>query len=1013
MGGDHEYGRGDAPGDGSRAYGGGRRGYGSADDQAQQPRGYGERSYGSPAGSESNGDNGAGGGAGGASGGARGYGAPDNGGARGYGSSPRSYDAPVDSHGAYGGNRGSRGGRGAPIPGEVVPPDSAGTRQMPSFPGQPGSGAGEEVGAAPRRSRLEERQAARNGTAEYAPGQERSTRYDRSAIDGRSTRNGAGRRGAGPGGPEGPGGRGPGGRAGNRPTKKTGYHRYFDYPRTGKVGWQQWVPSIKQVCSFVLGGFFLLIGLVAFEYATVQIPSENSIATQQVTSFAYDDGTTFANYGKQNRQNVEISQIPPVMQNAIIAAEDKTFRTNNGISYTGIARSILNDLEGKPLQGGSTLTQQFVKNAYLNQNQTFSRKLDEIFIALKIGKTQSKDWVMQNYLNTVFFGRDSYGIQAASKAWFGKDVSQITDPSEAAFLAAMVNEPTNFSKGWDSGVISSDPQTAAYWQNELKLRWKAVLDNMLGYGLINQADHDKAVGTFPTPAAQASVTGETVEQQQMQTAVSNWIESYAAANPNSGIPSLDKIQSGGYTVVTTFNQNYMNLAQKAVQDSLLSKLHSSNWYDQNLYPALAAVDPTTGELVAFYGGTTQFNWATQGQMQPGSTFKAFTLATAFKQNISPNSYINGDSPWPNMSDPTEVASAKGDPKVTNDDGSHGMIDINTATAASINTAFVRLSNQLGYNNVMQTVNDLGITTKNAQGLEANARLTLGTAAVSPARMADAYSTFADNGSQYPLIMVKEIKTAGGVDWKPPITPKQVLDANVAETVTQTLTHVTHDNDGTGAAAPGESGLSNIAGKTGTSTMDLTTLQQKYPEVFAKTQGGHYDTAATWFNGFTTKLETAVSLSRWITEPNPSAGQPGQPATIQIQAPVDNIENKGFSFGADYPLAIWSDFMKLMQDTKSKFVGDTAFPQPNTSNMTVSNSPTPSTSPSATNSSKAPNPTLSASPSDSASSSATSSPSCSGLAGFLGNCPSGTPNTTASPTTSKTGRPGGGGGGGTG
>jgi membrane peptidoglycan carboxypeptidase len=445
----------------------------------------------------------------------------------------------------------------------------------------------------------------------------------------------------------------------------------------------------------------------------------------------------------------------------------------------------------------------------------------------------------------------------------------------------------------------------------------------------------------------------------------------------------------------------MDLAQQAVQTELLSKLKSSNWYDQNLYPALAAVDPTTGELVAFYGGTTQYNWATQGQVQPGSTFKAFTLATAFKQNISPNSYINGNSPWPDPNNPAEMAFAAGDRPVTNDDGSHGMIDINTATAASINTAFVRLSGQLGYNNVMQTVNALGINSKNAQGLTANARLTLGISAVSPARMADAYSAFADNGAQYPLIEVTEIKSSGsgGVDWKTPMKPNQVLDPNVAETVTQTLTHVTHDSDGTGAAAPGESGLNNVAGKTGTSTMELTTLQKQYPDIYSKTQNGHFDTAATWFNGFTTKLETAVSLSRWITEPNPNANQPGQPPTLQIQAPVDNINNAGFSFGADYPLAIWSDFMKLMQGTGSKFAGDTAFPTPNTTSMMVSGSPTPSASASATasapsnpNTSAPATPTLSPTPSLGPS----SSPSCGGLSSIFGNCPSTGPSSSSSP-----------------
>ncbi len=994
MGGDHEYGRGDASGDGSRAYGDGRRGYGSADNkEAQQPRGYGERGYGAapePAG-----------------GGARGYGAPDNGGSRAYGSGggARGYDAPVDAY-SYGG-RNARGHQ-SPIPGEVVQPDAAGTRQMPGVPGP-----GEAVNGPPRRSRLEERRAARNGTSEYAPDQERSTRYGRSVIDGRSTRNGAGRRGAGlagPGGPGGPGGRGPGGRAGNRPVKKVGYHKYFDYPRTGKDGWRRWMPSIKQVCSFMLAGFFLIIGLVAFEYATVQIPTENSVATQQVSLFTYDDGTTFATYGSnKNRQNVDIKDIPPVMQNAIIAAEDKTFRTNNGISYTGIARSILNDLEGKPLQGGSTLTQQFVKNAYLSQSQTFSRKLDEIFIALKIGKTQSKDWVMQNYLNTVFFGRNSYGIQAAAKSWFGKDANQITDPGEAAFLAALVNQPTNFSKGWDPSVVSSDPQTAAYWQNEMKLRWTAVLNNMLQYGLINQADHDKALTSFPQPVSQQSSTGQTVQQQQMANAVSNWIENYAAENPNSGIPSLQTIESGGYTVTTTFNQHYMDLAQQAVQQQLLSKLKSGNWYDQNLYPALAAVDPTTGELIAFYGGTTQYNWATQGQVQPGSTFKAFTLATAFKQNISPDSYINGNSPWPDPNNPAEMAFAKDDPKVTNDDGSHGLIDLNTATAASVNTAFVRLSGQLGYNNVMQTVNDLGINSKNAQGLTANARLTLGISAVSPARMADAYSAFADNGAQYPLIEVTEIKSSGsgGVDWKTPIKPNQVLDPNVAETVTQTLGHVTHDSDGTGAAAPGDSGLNNIAGKTGTSTMDLTSMQKQYPDIYKYTKNGYFTTAATWFNGYTTKLETAVSLSRWITEPNPNANQPGQPPTLQIQAPVDNINNAGFSFGADYPLAIWSDFMKMMQGTKSKFAGDNPFPTPNIASMTVSGSPAPTASASATASAPSnPNTTAPATPSLSPTPSLgpSSSPSCGGLSSIFGNCPSIGPTSSSSPSKGHGGGP---------
>jgi len=1040
MGGDHEYGRGDASGGGSRSYGGGgRRGYGGGSGQdgaagtpgggadpgygagrerepRQAERGGGSRGYGDAGQDDSgrgdagygggergygaSGSAGSGSGAGNGSGGARGYGQEDaaGGGGRGYGGGgsgggARGYgEAPADP---FGSSRSSRGRQG-PIPGEVVYGDSGsdggasdGTRAMPSFPDEPTRAGEEAVGTAPRRTRSEERQAARNGSAggppetEYAPGQERSSRYGPSAIDGRSTRNGAGRR--------------AGERAAARPAKKTGYHKYFDYPRTGKAGWRHWMPSIKQVSSCMLGGFFLLIGLIAFEYATVQIPTAESIAsTAQVNTFTYDDGTsTIATEGSTNRTNVDISQIPAMMQNAIIAAEDKTFKTNPGISYTGMIRSFINDVEGKPLQGGSTITQEYVKNAYLTQSQTFSRKIDEVFIALKIGKTWTKNQVMQNYLNTIFYGRNAYGIQAGAKVWLGKDINQITDPADAAFMASLVQQPTNFSKGWSA---DEDQATQLYWQTQLKTRWAAVLKNMEAYGTISQADYTAAIAKFPVPATAAS-NSETVDQQQMTQAVKNWIESYQSAHPNDKtMPTLDQIESGhgGYTIVTTFNKKYMALAKQAVTDQLLSKVKgSSSWYNQNLQPAMAAVDPTTGDLIAFYGGTTEFNWAIQGQVQPGSTFKAFTLATAFEQNWSPDSYISGISPWPAPGNATEKAAAAGDRQVTNDGNSPANVTLTTATAQSINTAFVRLSNAVTYKDVMATVNKLGITDKNAQGLSADARLTLGISAVSPARMAAAYSAFANNGSQYPLMEVKEIKNSDGSDWKPNAQPTQVLDPNVAETVTQTLTHVTHDQGATAYGATDQSGLSNIAGKTGTSTMALDTLRTTYPDIYSKTQNGYFTTAAAWFNGYTPKLEAAVAVSRWINEKDPKTGK-----MVAVQAPVDNINGAGFTFGGSVSLPIWSEFMKLMQGTGSKFAGDPGFATPNTSGMTIMNSPSASTSASASAPANPGNPgtntaSASASPSPSPSSSAT----CSIF--NLGNCTGGgsTPTTGTSATTS--------------
>ena len=1024
MGGNHEYGSGDAQRDDSRGYGGGRRGYGGGEGDRgyggqSTPPGSGDpgssgptRSYGEPPG-------------GGGGGGRRGYGQqqPDSGqggggGQRGYGSQPagggsggpagaggasgsgggfgdrtRGYDRPVDS---YGESR--RRPRGT-VPGEVVPPDpDRAARRSGALPGQSTRGYDDESTSgpdapsdAPRRSRVEERRAARNGgegTAdpedrEYAPGQERSTRYGRSAIDGRRTRNGAARN--------------AGNRSG-RPVKKTGYHRYFDYPRTGKTGWRHWVPSVKQVCSGMLGCIFLVIGLFVYEYATVQIPSESSIELAQSTTYTYDDGTsTFATTGSVNRENVDISQIPKPMQNAIVAAEDKTFWTNPGISVTGIARAFLNDVEGKDqLQGGSTLTQQFVKNAYLTDNQTFSRKFKEIFIALKIGQTKSKDWVLENYLNTVFFGRNADGIQEASQAWLGMNANQLTNPSDAAFMAALVNEPTNFSLGWNT---TSTTATQTYWQGQLKDRWKAILDNELAYGMITKAQWTAATATFPTPVSQSQNNAGTPLDQQMETAVDNWIQSYGATNKNSNIPTLDQIAAGGYTVETTFNKQYMADAQQAVQDQFLDLIQGkSSWYDQNLYPTLAAVDPSSGDLIAFYGGTTDFNYAVQGQSPPGSSFKAFTLATAYKDNYSPNSYLNGNSPWPDTTNPTEVAAAQGDPPVYNDSTNseqYGQITIDQATADSVNTAFVRLSDELGYNNVLSTVNSFGINTSNATGLDANARLTLGIADVSTARMASAYSGFANNGELYPLIEVKQITSNGGVVWKPNATPTQVLQPNVAETVNSSLYHVTHDDGATAAnAVQLTGGLNNIVGKTGTSTMDLTSIQAQYPSLYSYTDGGYYNTAATWFNGFTTKLEAAVSVARYV--PNPDAGQPNQPATIEM--PVDNINNTGYAFGDTLAVPVWAEFMKLMQ-SNTPFAGDPPFAAPNTSGMQIMNSPSASASPSSSPSQQ---------PSDmptSATTQPTPSTSSTCSNGFLfGGCPtksnSPSPSATPSATSSK-------------
>jgi membrane peptidoglycan carboxypeptidase len=800
----------------------------------------------------------------------------------------------------------------------------------------PMPGAADAAAAAARRSRLEERQAARaGGGAPRDAAQERSERYPESALNGRSTRNGAAARAR---------ERGRARPAG--PVELTGYHRYFDYPRTGKYGWQQWVPSVKQITGCCLAGLFLLIGLVAFEYETVQIPDPHSMAFAQQTSYTYDDGTTqFASEGSSNRTVVSISQIPPAVQNAIVAQEDRTFWTNPGVSYSGTARALAVDLLGGDTQGGSTITQQYVKQAYLTADQTTSRKIDEIFISLKLAKTLDKKSVLADYCDVSPFGRDTNGIAQGVKSWFGIDLAamakepQALQDDQAAFLAAMVNSPTTYSNGWDPSVGA---QTEAQDRKLALARWQDTLKNMRQYNYITASDYAWATAHEPQPVPLTKNSGENVLDSQMQTAAISWLDTYESQNPNSQLPPVAQIQRGGYTVVTTFNQKYMQYANSAVTTQLLAK---ENRVDKaTLQAGLAAVDPATGDLVAFYGGdASQNNYennATQRTEQAGSTFKAFTLATAFSQNWSPNSRINGASPWPDEHNPAEVQEDQGSPSVSNDDGNHGMMSMQAATDASVNTAFIRMEEQVqgGYSAVRSTaekfgLNDADMNTNNQwdspNGCN-NVRFTLGICFTDPARMADVYSVFAANGTYHPLTEVlRVVDNSNGQIYNVANSSSTAIDPNVAAEVTKMFKGVIQNSDGTAHTAFVNSGLSmaNIAGKTGTGTMDITkqTQQAEAAAGFNANACSNSDsttscgTGGVWFDGYSSKLAISVGISRWE-----NITVDGQSKAVQI--PVDNIDDSGAAYGAQFPFAIWASFMKQMQHG-TPFAGDPTFTAP--------------------------------------------------------------------------------------
>jgi membrane peptidoglycan carboxypeptidase len=365
--------------------------------------------------------------------------------------------------------------------------------------------------------------------------------------------------------------------------------RFIDYPRRGRRGIRHWLPSWRLILGSAVVFIGLLLGAFFFALHEVRIPQPNDFATAQATIFDYADGKTQIAHVGVNRVSVPLSQIPLDMQHALLAAEDRSFYTESSISPTGILRAAKNDLTASGnLQGGSTITQQYVKNYYLTQKQTFSRKLDEILVSVKIDGQLSKDQILQNYLNTIYFARGAYGVETAARAYFGVSVSALAnDPAKAAYLASLVQQPYYF------GTASTDPAAAT----ALRARWNYVLDGMVTEHWLSESVRDTL--TFPTPIAYqpndlAGMNGYLVN------AATQYLDKLHDQDP--AVPDSNMIARGGYTVVTTFQQADMQAARSAVQQDESSLDPKNNPADANVHIGLAAIDATSGAVLGFYGG---------------------------------------------------------------------------------------------------------------------------------------------------------------------------------------------------------------------------------------------------------------------------------------------------------------------------------------------------------------------------------------------------------------------------
>ncbi len=559
-------------------------------------------------------------------------------------------------------------------------------------------------------------------------------------------------------------------------------------PRTRKKPSSTRRTWVKRILFGLLSLFALGLVGIAIAYAMIDPPKPNQLAGAQVSIIYYDDGKTeLARISdvNGNRESVALKDIPDSLQKAVLAAEDRSFYSNRGVSPTGIARAVWQGLRGSDAQsGGSTITQQYVKNFYLTQDKSLSRKFKEIIISVKIDQQLSKDQILEDYLNTIYYGRGAYGVKTAAKAYFGKDQKDLT-PAESALLASVINAPSLY-----------DPALGPKQQANLKSRMTYVLDGMVAEGWLSADERAKVTDvpqTIPPQPNQALAgpNGYVVNEVRKELASSLKL-------------SDSDIDRGGLRITTTIS--------KQAQDAALASMDKNFPKDaKDVYAGLVAVRPGDGGIAAMYGGADyqkrQFNTATDAVMQAGSTFKPFALVAALNQGISTKTKFSGKSPL-------QVPGLGRTGGISNEGNvSYGMVDLVTATAKSINTVFVQLNEQVGPKNTRDAAVAAGIPA-NTPGLGNDLTNVLGTASPRVVDVASAFATIAAQGQQAkPYLIAAVTSEQVNIDYKATKQVKDGFGKDVAADVIDAMKAVTAPG-GTGSRAA-DIGRP-VAAKTGTS-----------------------------------------------------------------------------------------------------------------------------------------------------------------------------------------------------
>jgi penicillin-binding protein 1A len=563
---------------------------------------------------------------------------------------------------------------------------------------------------------------------------------------------------------------------------------------------------IRKLRLLVLLAVLGVLGMSSFTYGMItaiasQIPALDPARQQRLevngVIYAGDGHRVLAVLrGSQSRVLVPTDQIAPIMRQAIVAIEDKRFYEHRGIDVRGMARALWADITHRgAVQGGSTITQQFVKNAYVGNERTVTRKLKEAALAWQLEQRWKKDRILTAYLNTIYFGNGAYGIQQAAQTYFGEGASQLTLP-QAALLAGIPSDPSL----WDPVAHPRDA----------RLRRDTVIDQLVLQGDITQAEAN-AAKRVPLPRPQdvrLPGTSTTAAPYFTNYVISQLVNRYGAK----------RVYGGGLKVRTTIDLGVQQIAREAVAKVLPNP--------DGPAAALVAIDPRNGHVLAMVGGRnyheSQFNLAVQGERQPGSAFKPFVLATALSQGISPQTTL--------VSQPVTIDLGNKLWVVHNYENAYaGPMSLWTATAESDNTVFAQLTKIVGPGNVARTAHALGIQSK----LPGYFAIGLGGLAVNPLEMARAYGTFADGGKRLDgsIFGNEPIAVSSVNGHENAAVPRQKLSPDASALVTQALQGVVTGGTGRAAALPDRP----VAGKTGTT--------ENYGDA--------------WFCGFVPQLVTCV------------------------------------------------------------------------------------------------------------------------------------------------------------